>query len=103
MPAVEIAMIDDEPPTSSDIPTAVTGSDEADDSVAVASLLRSLSEQFDINATKLYQQHKKEVNAKRKTIYRCQSCGDRAWGKPTLDLWCGKYQIPFVKLENFEN
>ena len=40
LPAVEIAMIDNEPPTSSDIPTAVTGSDEADDSVAVASLLR---------------------------------------------------------------
>lgn len=99
LPAVEIAMIDNEPPTSSDIPTAVTGSDEADDSVAVASLLRPLSEQFDIDAAKLCQQHEKEVNAKRKTVYRCQSCGDRAWGKPSLDLWCGKCQIPFVKMD----
>lgn len=101
LPAVEIAMIDDEPPfTSSDIPTAVTDSDEADDSVAVASLLRPLSEQFDIDAAELCQQHEKEVNAKRKTVYCCQSCGDRAWGKPSLDLWCGKCQIPFVKMDD---
>lgn len=100
LPAVEIAMIDNEPPfTSSDIPTAVTDSDEADDSVAVASLLRPLSEQFDIDVAELCQQHEKEVNAKRKTVYRCQSCGDRAWGKPSLDLWCGKCQIPFVKMD----
>lgn len=57
LPAVEIAM---------------------DDSVAVASLLRPLSAQFDIDAAELCQQHEKEVNAKRKTVYRCQSCGDRA-------------------------
>jgi len=97
--AVEIP-VDGEPPSTATMSPTVTENDVADDSAAVASLLRPLSEQFDIDAAELCQQHEKEANAKRKTVYRCQSCGDRAWGKPSLDLWCGKCKIPFVKLDD---
>lgn len=97
--AVEIP-VDCEPPSTATMSPNVTENDVADDSAAVASLLRPLSEQFDIDAAELCQQHEKEANAKRKTVYRCQSCGDRAWGKPSLDLWCGKCKIPFVKLDD---
>lgn len=97
--AVEIP-VDCEPPSTATMSPAVTENDVADDSAAVASLLRPLSEQFDIDAAELCQQHEKEANAKRKTVYRCQSCGDRAWGKPSLALWCGKCKIPFVKLDD---
>lgn len=97
--AVEIP-VDGEPPSTAAMSPTVTENDVADDSAAVASLLRPLSEQFDIDAAELCQQHEKEANAKRKTVYRCQSCGDRAWGKPSLDLWCGKCKIPFVKLDD---
>lgn len=97
--AVEIP-VDGEPPSTATMSPTVMENDVADDSAAVASLLRPLSEQFDIDAAELCQQHEKEANAKRKTVYRCQSCGDRAWGKPSLDLWCGKCKIPFVKLDD---
>ena len=97
--AVEIP-VDGEPPSTATMSPTVTENDVADDSAAVASLLRPLSEQFDIDAAELCQQHEKEANAKRKTVYQCQSCGDRAWGKSSLNLWCGKCEIPFVKLDD---
>lgn len=97
--AVEIP-VDGEPPSTATMSPTVKENDVADDSAAVTSLLRPLSEQFDIDAAELCQQHEKEANAKRKTVYRCQSCGDRAWGKPSLALWCGKCKIPFVKLDD---
>lgn len=49
----------------------------------------------------LTEAYERENMAKRKTVYLCQSCGDRARGKPTLDLWCGKCKIALVKVENF--
>lgn len=75
---------------------------EADTDAYVAaeiSLMRPFSEQFDIDVTHLMENSEKEASAKRKTTYICQSCGDRAWGKPTLDLWCGKCKIPFAKID----
>lgn len=93
----EGSKFDEQPLPESD--TVNTTTETPEDSAAAASLLRPLSEQFDIDAVKLCEQREKEANAKRKTVYRCQSCGDRAWGKPTLNLWCGKCQIPFVRLD----
>lgn len=69
-----------------------------EDSAAEASLMAPFAAQFDIDVAELTETREKEAAAKRKTVYVCQSCGDRAWGKPTLDLWCGKCQIPFVKI-----
>ncbi len=48
-----------------------------------------------------------QANNRRQREYRqmrrqdlvCQCCGDRAWGKPSLDLWCGKCKIAFVRVE----
>ena len=67
---------------------------------AEASLMQPFSDQFDIDLSELTESREKEAAAKRKTAYLCQSCGDKAWGKPTLDLWCGKCQIAFVKLDD---
>lgn len=62
--------------------------------------MQPFSEQFDIDVLELTESREKEASAKRKTAYVCQCCGDRAWGKPTLDLWCGKCKIAFVKVNN---
>lgn len=69
-----------------------------EDSDAEASLMAPFAAQFNIDVAELTETREKEAAAKRKTVYVCQSCGDRAWGKPTLDLWCSKCQIPFVKI-----
>lgn len=67
---------------------------------AEISLMQPFSEQFDIDVAELTESREKEASAKRKTAYVCQCCGDRAWGKPTLDLWCGKCKIAFVKVND---
>ena len=66
---------------------------------AEASLTQPFSAQFDIDVAALTEAREQEAFAKRKSVYVCQCCGDRAWGKPSLDLWCGKCKIAFVKLD----
>ena len=64
---------------------------------AEASLIQPFSAQFDIDVAALTDAREQEALAKRKSVYVCQCCGGRAWGKPTLDIWCGKCKIAFVK------
>ncbi len=71
-----------------------------EDQRAEISLMQPFSEQFDIDVAVLSEAQEKEAASKRKIVYRCQSCGDKAWGKPSLDLWCGKCKVPFVKLSD---
>lgn len=71
-----------------------------EDQRAEISLMQPFSEQFDIDVAVLSEAQEKEAASKRKTVYCCQSCGDKAWGKPSLDLWCGKCKVPFVKLSD---
>lgn len=66
---------------------------------AEASLMQPFSAQFDIDVAALTEAREQEALAKRKSVYVCQCCGDRAWGKPSLDLWCGKCKIAFVRVE----
>ena len=66
---------------------------------AEASLTQPFSAQFDIDVAALTEAREQEALAKRKSVYVCQCCGDRAWGKPSLDLWCGKCKIAFVRVE----
>ena len=66
---------------------------------AEASLIQPFSAQFDIDVAALTDAREQEALAKRKSVYVCQCCGDRAWGKPSLDLWCGKCKIAFVRVE----
>lgn len=84
-------------PETEQIETVCTPEELAE---AEASLMRPFAEQFDIDAAELEAAREKEALAKRKSVYVCQSCGDRAWGKPTLDLWCGKCKIAFARLDD---
>ncbi|UOO85719.1 SprT-like domain-containing protein [Neisseria arctica] len=77
--------------------------DSEEDRLAELSLIRPFSEQFDIDVVALSEKQELEAAAKRKATYLCQSCGDKAWGKPSLDLWCGKCKIAFVKLNGSDD
>jgi predicted SprT family Zn-dependent metalloprotease len=39
----------------------------------------------------------KEKDKSNRDRYNCPKCDDRAWGKPTLKLICGKCQVNFTK------
>ena len=40
-------------------------------------------------------QQKAVTRGRYKTKFTCSNCGDNAWGKPTLQLVCGKCEQPF--------
>ena len=61
-------------------------------------LMQPFSDQFSIDVAALSAERENESVAKRKTTFLCQSCGDKAWGRASLNLWCGKCQIQFVAL-----
>lgn len=102
---VTVPMADNGLPEEPEAENTDTGTEEgagvdADTyAAAEASLMQPFSEQFDIEVAELTESREKEAAAKRKSVYLCQSCGDRAWGKPSLDLRCGKCKIAFVKLD----
>lgn len=73
---------------------------EIEISEAAKLLMQPFSEQFDIDVAELTEEQEAGVLSKRKTTYLCQSCGDKAWGKPTLNLWCGNCQLPMAKLDS---
>ncbi len=61
---------------------------------AVNSLLKPLSEQFQLDEQVLAEQETVRV-AKQKTTFQCPECGDKAWGKPSLNLVCGNCDVNF--------
>lgn len=85
---------DIEPSHNTENPAETAGSREDAEHL----LMQPFSEQFDIDVGVLSAERENEAAAKKKTTFLCQSCGDRAWGKSSLNLWCGKCQVQFVAL-----
>lgn len=57
-------------------------------------LLQPFSEQFELDEEVIQEQE--VVRAKKqKTVFQCPDCGDKAWGKPSLNLICGNCNVAF--------
>lgn len=61
----------------------------------IVSLSTPLSEQFHIDQAELLQVSAESAASKKKTAFQCPKCFDKAWGKATLQLICGKCETKF--------
>lgn len=59
-------------------------------------LTTSFSELFSIEED-VGQEAQALADKKKKAVYECPSCQDKAWGKPTLELYCKKCECDFTR------
>ncbi len=79
---------------STDVTGDVDDEEAAEIREAVANLVQPFSAQFELDEN-LMAEHEATRVAKQKTAFQCPECGDKAWGKPSLNLICGNCHVDF--------
>ena len=101
--AASTGYVDADPVIIMPTPEIYTAQDEGNESARLDAerlLMQPFSEQFNIDVGELSPERELESAAKKKATYQCPSCKDKAWGKPTLSLVCGKCQKSMSKFKN---
>lgn len=61
-------------------------------------LLQPTSDLFNLDLNVINEAEETRLK-KKKTVYECKGCGDKAWGKSSLNLICGNCDLDFTKQE----
>jgi predicted SprT family Zn-dependent metalloprotease len=66
-------------------------------------LVSDMTDSYDLNNDSNVVQIQPFIKKNTRVKYRCESCGNQLWGKPTMNIICGDCKINFIELHFTEN